>query len=96
MPIVEIYLTLPEVEAHIRSLEEKYGVPTIEFLRNASVRERVSEDDNFEWEAYLDHRRELREIDEELRREYIKALSQPSSTPASDRPNINDPLALAA
>lgn len=96
MPLSETYLSLVEVEARIRFFEQKYGVSTMEFLRNSVIRARVSEDDIFEWEAYLDHRRELRNIDEELRREYIKALSQPPTAPACDRSNPNDQLALAA
>ena len=96
MPLKEVYLSLPEVEARLRSLESKYDFATSEFLRDAGFRARVSEDDSFEWEALIDHRSELRRIDVELRREYINRLTQPSAAELSDRPSGNDQLALAA
>jgi hypothetical protein len=92
----EICLTLPEVETFIRSLEEKYELSTVEFLRDPASKEKVSEDDIFEWEAYVDHRRELRLIEEDVRRKYIQCLSQSSKATTSDRPSTADQLALAA
>ena len=72
----ETYLTLPEVEASIALLERKHGVSTSEFLREPSVRARIPEDATFEWDAYLDHRTELRRINRETHQRCLSDLHQ--------------------
>lgn len=72
--IREVYLSLREVEDYVRRFEEKYKMSSAEFLRNAEQHTEVSEDDVFQWEAFIDHRRELRSIDEQVHRHYLKTL----------------------
>jgi hypothetical protein len=92
-PIREEYLTLAEVESLICKLEEKHALSTAEFLRNPDARMRLPEDDVFEWDAYIDHRAELRRIDEELRRAFLERVTQ---VPASETATDDKQLALAA
>ncbi len=69
----QVMLNLQDVERVIRAFERKYGISSVEFLKSVGNQE-VSEDDDFEWEAYLDHRRNLREIHEQLHRDYIERV----------------------
>lgn len=94
MPVIkEVSLTMNEVTAFIQKLEEKYGFSTVEFFSDASLRAKVSEDDDFQWEAFNDHRSELARIEEEVRREY---LSQVTSSQVPKSPSPEDQIQLAA
>lgn len=75
-PSRETILTLMDVENLVRSYEEKYDLTTAEFLRNDEARARIPEDDVFKWEAYIDHRRALRERHDSLHRLYLANLVQ--------------------
>ncbi len=72
--IREVYFSLREVEDYISRFEEKYHMPSVDFLCNANPAVAVSEDDAFEWEAFIAQRRELRSLDREIHREYLSAL----------------------
>ncbi len=89
----EIVLTLPDLEASIRRLEEKYRISTLDFFRDPTLRSDISEDDVFEWEVFVEHRRELRELSEELRRVYISSLTK---SDRSDRRSPEEVCSLAA
>ncbi len=91
----EVFLTLRDVEKLIRDLEEEYGFSTAQFLRNAELRKNVPEDDIFKWEAFIDHRRELRKIHEDLHRQYLAKLPL-SSVDREKTPTTEDLLSLAA
>lgn len=64
-----IFLSLQDVETAIRKFEQAYGATSVDFLRG--LVQGVSEDDSFEWEAYLDHRANLRMIHQKLHRAYV-------------------------
>ncbi len=91
----EVFLTLADVENSIRTYEEKYGVSSAQFLRDQDPRAAMPEDDIFKWEAFLDHRRALREFHEELHREYLKQVSRPTEEHAKG-PTPDDEVLLAA
>ena len=91
----ETILTLQEVRSRLRELQRKYGCSNREFLSNPEVRNRVSDEDSFEWEAYLTHADAMREYEEELRREYLNRVVAPSE-PVAERDKVTAQLALAA
>jgi hypothetical protein len=74
--IREVYFSLREVEAYICAFEEKYKMSSAEFLRNTNPNIEVSEDDAFEWEAFIAQRRELQSLDRQVHREYLNALKR--------------------
>jgi hypothetical protein len=74
--IREVYFSLREVEDYICGFEEKYKMSSAEFLCNANPNIAVSEDDAFEWEAFIAQRRELQSLDREIRRAYLKTLTR--------------------
>lgn len=88
----EIILTLGDVEETLNAFEKEYRVSSVEFLSNAKLRESMSEDDVFEWEAFINHKRALQEIQAELHREYLHQLGETTT----DQPARNTKLALAA
>ena len=91
----EVFLSLRDVELLIRGLEEKYGIPTADFLRNETLRSTIPEDDVFRWEAFVDHRRELRSIDDALHRRYLSRLTHADDA-SSKVPTPEDQILLAA
>lgn len=93
-PIREVCLSLGEVDNLIRAIEEKYGVLTADFLLDADLRSRLPEDDVFQWEAFLAHKRELERNQETLRTAYLNNVTQARPEDASTKANQN--LALAA
>ena len=72
--IREQYLSLREVEGYVREFEEKYKMSSAEFLSNSNPDVAISEDDAFEWEAFIAQRRELQSLDQQRRRTYLSAL----------------------
>lgn len=95
MPSREILLSLREVEAQIAYFEQKYGITTADFLRSEGLEENIPEDDAFKWEAFVDHRRELKHWDEKVHRQYLSSLSRNENEPTG-APSPEDQLALAA
>jgi hypothetical protein len=71
----QVILNLQDVERVIRFLEQKYGMSSEEFLRSVGNPD-ISEDDDFEWEAYLDHKRNLLEIHAERHRDYVETIKR--------------------
>jgi hypothetical protein len=87
-----VMLSISDIEAAIGRLEDKYGVSSLNFLLDDEKRAMVSEDDIFEWEALLDHRNQLEEIQEDLHRKYL-------SRRAGSAQKVNNPdaeICLAA
>lgn len=76
LPNNERFVSMLEVELAIRAFEQKYGIMTAAFLRNAKLRSELPEDDVFQWEAFEAHREELVRIGEELRSEYLASLER--------------------
>ncbi len=72
--IREVYLSLREVEDYIRKFEEKYKISSADFLRNGERHNGISEDDAFEWEAFVEHRLDLLLLDEQTRRDYLSTV----------------------
>lgn len=78
----ETLLTQREIKDRLRALRDKYGCSDHEFRTNPDVRNRVSGEDEFEWEAYLIHLATLRECEERVHREYLShgvSASQPKT-----------------
>jgi hypothetical protein len=78
----ETPLTPEEVERRLQELEAKYHLSSEDFRTGEHAE--VSEDDQFEWLAYLDSRRQVQAMQEDLHRAYLSHLSQqrlPDSRP---------------
>jgi hypothetical protein len=75
--IRELSFSLREVEAYICAFEEKYKISSQDFLCNANPDIEVSEDDAFEWEAFITQRRELQSLDKQIHSAYLNTLHQP-------------------
>jgi len=84
MPIRDVCLSSNDVDEMISEFERKYGVSSVEFFRNAKIRQRLPEDDVFRWEALIDHRLALRESYQELHSGYLAHLSHTSREARSD------------
>lgn len=67
----EIILTLREIQLRLLELRRKYQCSNEDFRSSPEVRARVSDEDEFEWEAYLAHADALREREEALHRGYL-------------------------
>ena len=76
--IREVYFSLREVESYICAFEEKYKMTSADFLRNSNPNIEVSEDDAFEWEAFIAQRRELQSLDKEIHNAYLNTLMRQS------------------
>jgi hypothetical protein len=70
----EIFLSLGDAERYIRGFEGKYGISSEDLLRDPTLREKVPEDDAFEWVAFLDLKKEIETAQEELHLEYLADL----------------------
>lgn len=92
MASTEIILSISDVEEMIAAFEKKYKMSSSQLLLDRKVREALPEDDVFEWEALIDHRSELLEMNQEMHREYLHQLSSTSD----DRNRPNSKLALVA
>jgi hypothetical protein len=89
-------LSLRDVETRIKKFEDKFGVTSADFLRDEEVRAKVcaqSEDDFFNWEAAIDFRRDLKNRDEELRRDYLSHLGHRENHIKSQSPDDEKDLA---
>jgi hypothetical protein len=91
----EIYLSISDVEETLSAFEKKYKVSSIAFMSDPGVRESLPEDEVSEWTAFIDHKNELQELDQELHREYLQNLIPPSDQD-SNVPKALSKLALAA
>jgi hypothetical protein len=91
--IHEQFLTVAELDELIRKLEEKYGRTTLDFLRDPEFRATVSEDDYFQWEAFVSHKAALDELEQDVRRQYLQQVSQ---APASAEPDAGEKQVLLA
>ena len=67
----EIILTRREIQLRLLELQKKYQCSNGDFTSSTEVRSRVSDEDEFEWEAYLAHADALREREEALHRDYL-------------------------
>lgn len=83
-----IYLTLNDLDEIIRKYEEKYEASSVDMLKDASVRSRISEDELLKWEAYLTQRRRLFDHNAEVHRRYLQARrgDRQTRTPAAYDP----------
>ena len=79
MEMSEIRITRRDVDDRLRGLRVKYGFSSEDFRSNPECRNRVSDQDEFDWESCLVHAEILREQEEELHRRYLVHLvSAPS------------------
>jgi hypothetical protein len=67
----ETILTLGEIQLRLLELQKKYQCSGLDFTTRAEVRSRVSDEDEFEWEAYMAHADALREREAALHRDYL-------------------------
>ena len=87
-------LNLADLDTLISKLEQKYNVSSVEMLRDANVRQQISEDVLLRWEMYVNQRIQLRELYQHTRSEYLSKLeAKPRS---SKSPVPGDQVALAA
>jgi hypothetical protein len=85
-------LNITDLDNLIRGFETLYGISTLEMLKDASTRKKISEDVLLRWETYVRQRVLLREADAQVRSQYlakVKAESKKSPTPS-------DQVSLAA
>jgi len=85
-------LNLTDLDNIIRSFEKRYGLSSMEMLRNEDFRAKTSEDVLLKWESYVNQRVWLRDSYEETHREY---LSQVRVTEESNK-SSNNAVAFAA
>jgi hypothetical protein len=85
-------LNLTDLDNLIRSLEQKYGITTLDMLKDASARCKISEDVLLRWEAYVRQRVRLRDADAEVRGSYLARLHSRSRK----FPTPGDQVILAA
>lgn len=91
----DIFISLPELDALIQALEERYGISTAEFIaRRDECAEYIEEDDVFKWDAFIAHQRELRRTNEQVRDTYLSNLKLQDNRP--DSPAPEDKVLLAA
>lgn len=95
LEIKELVLTPGEVENLIRVYEEANGVTSEVFLCDQRLREEMDEDDVFEWEALIEHRNALKELHDNMHREYLKRVSEPQGG-GHRKPAARDKILLAA
>jgi hypothetical protein len=89
----EITLTTTDIENKLQELQHRYGISTLEFQTNPDARARVSDEDEFEWDAYIEHQYAIKDMEETLHREYLQRLGSPlAEHPAKP----NSALLLAA
>jgi hypothetical protein len=74
--IREQILSSAELDEAIKKFEEKYGRTTLDFFRDPST---VSDDDAFEWQAYVSLKADLDEVENDIRRGYLQQVSQIST-----------------
>ncbi|MGD0570387.1 MAG: hypothetical protein ABSA78_18445 [Candidatus Sulfotelmatobacter sp.] len=92
--MTELILTPVEVRSRLRALQLKYGATNKQFRVDLDVRRRVSDEDEFEWEAYLAHEEAIREREEEEHRRYLsRVVSAPRDAKAKDRDTVQPELA---
>ncbi|MGH9565057.1 MAG: hypothetical protein ACRD4F_10195 [Candidatus Angelobacter sp.] len=66
------YLNLHDLDEIIRKYEEKYEAGSVDMLKDASVRSRISEDELLQWEACITQRRRLVDYNAEVHRGYLQ------------------------
>ncbi|MGE5113885.1 MAG: hypothetical protein ACM3JB_23725 [Acidobacteriaceae bacterium] len=69
-----VVLTTADVEHRLKELQDKYGLSNEEFQNSERARCRVSDQDEFDWDVYLEHQAALREEQETLHRDYLRRL----------------------
>lgn len=87
-------LNLADLDGLISRFEQKYHVSSLEMLKDASVRKRISEDVLLRWEAYVNQRIRLRELYQHTHSEYLSKLEVKPKSGKS--PASGDQVALAA
>ncbi len=93
MSMQEISLGLPELDALITGLEEKYRMTTFDFFAGGEESlSGIEEDDIFKWEAYASLRLELRRTNAEVSSDYLSQVK----LRASKSPTADDQVLLAA
>jgi hypothetical protein len=92
-PIREVFLSLNDVDEQIAAFERKYGLSSGEFFRDEEVREQISEDDVFHWDALIYHRLALRESYQEVHSGYLATLSQSTGEVRPDKEHQKELLA---
>jgi hypothetical protein len=90
----ETFLSISDVDAALLAFEQKYKISSGIFAGDAVVRAGLPEDDAFEWAAFIDHRNELQELQQELHREYLWKVT--ASSEEIDALKGNSKLCLAA
>ena len=85
-------LNITDLDNLIRGFEHDYGISTLEMLKDACARTKISEDVLLRWEAYVRQRVRLREMDAEVRSGYLATVRAKSSK----SPAPGDQVSLAA
>jgi hypothetical protein len=89
----ELMLGLPELDALIQGLEDKYGITTLQFFSGGEdCLSGIEEDDIFKWEAYESMRSSLKRANAEVTSDYLSKLK----VRAAKSPTPEDQVLLAA
>ena len=81
----EVILTLRAIRSRLRELREKYECSNEEFRSDPEIRARVSDEDEFEWEAFLAHQECTLQEEEDLHREYLARLDVSASCEVTEK-----------
>jgi hypothetical protein len=88
-----VYRNLNDLDEVIRAYEKRYGISSVEMLKDSSVRSKINEDELLKWEAYLTQRRRLLDHNAEVHQHY---LSQQTASTSKKRAATYDPATYAA
>jgi len=88
------YLDLTDLDDLIRNFETKWGISTMEMLKEPPARKQIPENEILRWETYIRQRRQLRECYAELRSRYLSHI--PKSHSNKLPPKEQSELAVAA
>jgi hypothetical protein len=87
------YRNLSDLDETIRNYEVKYGITSVDMLKDTSARSRISEAELLKWEAYLTQRRRVLNHNDEVRRQYLSSRTEAT---ASKHSVTYDPAKYAA
>jgi len=83
-------LNLTDLDNLIRGFEQRYGVSSVDMLKEPAVRNKISEDVLLRWETYVYQRVRLRDLSEETHRDYLSKVGE------HHHPNKSEPLSRQA
>jgi hypothetical protein len=73
------YLDLADLDSLIKGLERRWGVESVDMLRDESIRALIPELALLRWETFIRQRIMLRDHDQQVRAKYLSNIPKSSS-----------------